>query len=81
MTIEQTVEIPASHRLILDLPRDIPVGRAKAALTLTFEAGEGTPGKALSKRFAGALRLSDADYEAFQNTLRTGRNEWDRDIS
>ena len=37
MTIEQTVEIPASHQLVLDLPREIPVGRVRAAIVLTFE--------------------------------------------
>ena len=34
----------------------------------------------LSERFAGALYLSDAEYEAYQNALREGRNEWKRDI-
>ena len=29
----------------------------------------------LSERFAGALNLSDAEYEAYQNALREGRNE------
>ena len=33
MTIEQTVEIPANHRLTLEVPREIPVG--KAVLTFT----------------------------------------------
>ena len=33
-----------------------------------------------SERFAGALRLSDTAYEAFQKTLQDGRNEWARDI-
>jgi hypothetical protein len=37
MTIEQTVEIPADHRLVFEIPPDIPEGRAKAALSLTFE--------------------------------------------
>ncbi|MDR1046563.1 MAG: hypothetical protein LBL64_02205 [Treponema sp.] len=37
MTIEQTVEIPADHRLTIEVPPEIPAGRAKAALTLTFE--------------------------------------------
>ena len=32
MTIEQTVEIPASHRLTIDVPRDIPAG----PVVLTF---------------------------------------------
>ncbi|MDR0669976.1 MAG: hypothetical protein LBF95_07825 [Treponema sp.] len=33
MTIEQTVEIPANHRLTLDVPREIPTGRAILAFT------------------------------------------------
>ena len=33
MTIEQTVEIPVSRRIFLDVPPEIPVG--KAILTLT----------------------------------------------
>jgi hypothetical protein len=37
------------------------------------------PGK-LSEQFAGALHLSDSLYEAYQNALREGRNEWTRDI-
>jgi hypothetical protein len=32
MTIEQTVEIPASHRLYLDLPGDVPIGKAKVTI-------------------------------------------------
>jgi len=32
--------------------------------------------KKLSEQFAGALHLSDAGYEAYQNTLREGR-DWD----
>ena len=38
------------------------------------------PGKRLSQQFAGALRLSDTAYEAYQNALREGRNEWRKDI-
>jgi hypothetical protein len=29
MTIEQTVEIPANHRIFLDLPQELPIGKAK----------------------------------------------------
>ena len=29
---------------------------------------------------AGALKLSDKQYEYYQETLQKGRNEWDRDI-
>ncbi|MDR1316065.1 MAG: hypothetical protein LBK13_04245 [Spirochaetales bacterium] len=34
MTIEQIVEIPADHRISFDIPRDIPAGKAVAALTI-----------------------------------------------
>ena len=34
----------------------------------------------LSRQFAGALKLSDAEYETYQNALRESRNEWNRDI-
>ena len=37
MTITQTVEIPASHRLVIDVPREVPEGKAVLAFTLTPE--------------------------------------------
>jgi len=45
MTIEQTVEIPVDRRLHLDfnLPPDIPVGKARAALTLFCEEKQERP--------------------------------------
>ena len=33
MTIEQTVEIPADRRLVLEVPPEIPAGRAVLAFT------------------------------------------------
>jgi len=33
MTIEQTIEIPASHRIFLDLPLELPAGKAKITIT------------------------------------------------
>jgi hypothetical protein len=38
MIIEQIVEVPANHRLVLDLPPEIPEGRVKATLTLETES-------------------------------------------
>jgi len=45
MTIEQTVTIPADHHLHLDLevPSEIPAGRARASLTLICEEGQQQP--------------------------------------
>ena len=38
------------------------------------------PKPKLSERFAGALHLSDEEYNRFQNFLSESRNEWERDI-
>jgi hypothetical protein len=35
MTIEQTIEVPSNHRVFLDLPYELPVGKTKVELTLT----------------------------------------------
>ena len=37
MTIERTIEIPASRRIFLDLPPDLPVGKARVELTVIPE--------------------------------------------
>ena len=37
MTITQTVDIPDNRRIFLDLPLDLPVGRAKVEFTITPE--------------------------------------------
>ena len=33
MTIEQTIEVPVNHRIFLDLPLELPVGKAKITIT------------------------------------------------
>jgi hypothetical protein len=35
MTVEQTIEVPASHRIFLDLPPELPVGKTKVELIFT----------------------------------------------
>ena len=47
MTIEQIVEIPASHRLTIDVPREVPAGRARLAFTPEMDASvpSGTAGQ------------------------------------
>jgi hypothetical protein len=39
MTIEQTVEIPPNHRLIIDVPPEIPPGRTIIAFTPASKTG------------------------------------------
>ena len=49
-------------------------------IRLNTPAKDTVDSKKLSKQFAGTLKLSDAMYESFQNTIQKGRNEWTRDI-
>ena len=37
MTIEQTIDIQPNHRLIFDLPFELPIGKAKVKLTVIPE--------------------------------------------
>jgi hypothetical protein len=34
MTIERTIEIPSSHRIYIDLPAQIPAGKARIAINI-----------------------------------------------
>jgi hypothetical protein len=52
MTIEQSVEIPADHRLVIDVPSEIPVGRAILAFT---PEGEEQPRRRLTERQRAAI--------------------------
>ena len=40
----------------------------------------GQPKRKLSEKFAGALHLSDEEYQSLQNSLTQSRKEWERDI-
>ena len=35
MNVTKTVEIPADHRLVIDVPSEVPAGRAKMELVFT----------------------------------------------
>jgi hypothetical protein len=65
MTIEQTVEIPADHRLVFEIPPNIPAGRAKAALTLTFETAAPRPKKASWRSLFGMCKDSGDTLAAY----------------
>ena len=82
MVIEQTVEIPPSRRLTIEIPREIPAGRARVAVTIfpAIEMSDAVSSTTLSERFAGSLRLSDEEYEKRQTALQQSRDEWNRNI-
>ena len=74
MTVTVEVINRGAFNLLSDMERldlirvNVPVKSAAAA------------GEKISAQFAGALKLSDAEYETYQNALQEGRNEWNRDI-
>jgi len=74
MTVTVEVMNNGAFNLLSDMERldlirvNVPAGSALGS------------GEKISRQFAGALKLSDAEYEAYQNVLREGRNEWNRNI-
>ncbi|MDR0600368.1 MAG: hypothetical protein LBG84_09875 [Treponema sp.] len=77
MTVEQTVEIPASHRLTIEVPREIPAG-AKARFEVIWhtpeeDAPEAPPQSAtpLSDSLLGILSdLGDISLEEIREERR-----------
>jgi hypothetical protein len=65
MTIEQIVEIPADRRIFFDVPKDIPSGKVRAALTIIPFAGEGRVG-GLAGLKASAAHASHSTEEALR---------------
>jgi len=48
MTVSQTVEIPADHRIFLDLPSELPVGKARIEVkVIPFAKTEREPKEAV----------------------------------
>jgi hypothetical protein len=76
-TIQQTIDIPADHRLRLDLPLsgDIPAGRAEISITiipLTKNFSERKPFEGL----AGSLKDSTIFGADGMELQRRVRDEW-----
>jgi len=71
MTIEQTIEIPASRQVFLDLPPHLPVGKAK--ITVTPEQEPNTVRTPISRYFDILSPNTYGDGVVYQKKLR---NEW-----
>jgi hypothetical protein len=83
MAIEQTVDMPASRRLIIEVPPEVPAG--KTILTFTPVSGVPAPAKGQSKNgdFRNALRRAygawkDKPWENALADIRAMREEWER---
>jgi len=70
MSVIQTVEIPASRRLTIDVPHDIPTGRT----IITFTPAPEPDFKPISRYFGILSPNTYGDGVAYQRKLR---DEWD----
>jgi hypothetical protein len=87
MVIQKTVDIPASCRLVIEVPHEIPAGRAILALT-PLPAGDGglpdeARGQSRNEAFRRALRRAygawtDKPWENAAEDINAMRYEWDR---
>ena len=71
MTIEQTIEVPASRRIFLELPPDLPVGKVK--ITVTTEVAHPNIRTPISQYFGIISPNTYGDGVAYQRKLR---DEW-----
>lgn len=75
----KTVVIPSKGNISIDVPEDY-IGKQVEVLLYTLdevEAATTTPTKA--GKFRGALNLTNAQYQDFQQHAKDLRNEWERD--
>ena len=63
MTVTQTVEIPESRRLIIDVPREVPTGAAILSFTLQEIPAEERPQERVFGCSKGKYRMAD-DFDA-----------------
>ena len=71
MTIEQTIEIPVSRRIFLDLPLDLPVGKAKVTVTPQIEKPTTDPYEAITSLRGIAKKMgSTLTVEQFHEMMR-----------
>jgi hypothetical protein len=79
MIIEQTIEIPASRRLTIDVPPEVPEGR----VVISFTPAETLPSMSRQMKkmmkYYGCLRDSPAFEGDSVEIIRALRDEWDED--
>jgi hypothetical protein len=67
MTIQQTVEIPASHRLTIDVPQEVPAGKATIIYSPEPAADQAAP--------AGRRKIPDELLPLVQEAARRAERE------
>jgi hypothetical protein len=77
MSVTQTVEIPVNHRLIIDVPPEVPAGRAILTFTpaSVYRAQTVSPSRKPISEYFGILSPETyGDSVAYQRNIR---DEWD----
>jgi len=70
MTVTQTVEIPVSHRLTIDVPREVPDGQARIIIQYPIRKDEQVD-DSIPQEAKGQI-----NNEAFRNALRRAYGAW-----
>ena len=75
MTIEQTVEIPASRRLTLEIPEEVPVGRARVLIQFPFKEDAQTTAQGDNEAIPPEAK-GQINNEAFRRALSRAYGAW-----
>jgi len=89
MTVTQTVEIPASHRLTIDVPREVPDGQARIIIQFPISDKVNTTvpqeakGQINNEIFRQALRRAQGawknnPWKNHLNDVNAMRDEWEQ---
>jgi hypothetical protein len=81
MTIEQTVEIPADHRLVVNLPDHIPSGTADLEITIVPRKKSGYHTARSLKNLSGRWKDSPRFGRDALNIQEEIRSEWDGHVN
>ena len=70
MIIEQTIEVPASHIITIEIPKEVPIGRARFLLQFSVQE-DAQPGNTVPPEAKGQI-----SNETFRQALRRAYGAW-----
>lgn len=76
----RTIITPDKENISIDIPRAYIGKQIEVLIYAVDELNEMEKPKKKLSDFRGSLKLTDQQYEEFQQNIIDGRNEWERDI-